>query len=390
MFKSPLMHLFLAGCMFFLCTGPLFSQNNLKFKYKKSTLYAGIEVGSKGVKMSLVEVSRDPQKNMDFNILKDSSVNTDFISFDQGSFHKTLLALTGLYKNALNDYKITPERIYTVVSSGVKVQSEKYEKTVWVKNLVDSFRLAIGEPRRDVEIIDVLQEARLSHLGIVPESRRYNTFLIDIGSGNTKGGYFPAGNKTDFKLFQLSWGTKSTANATEKRLQDDQSIANFSKQLYRVLAGSANDEIVYNVNLSGAYDMSDNIAFSGGIAWAVASLISPELMENPVVPVTYEEVAAFYNTLMNKYTSLSPEEISGSISDPTINTAAIGAEIKRVHKVFDQQSMLAGTGLLLKIMRQFEGIYEKKQFYLVKNGQVGWVSAYVDQSLSAADQSNVK
>jgi hypothetical protein len=30
-------------------------------------------------------------------------------------------------------------------------------------------------------------------------------------------------------------------------------------------------------------------------------------------------------------------------------------------------------------MRQFEGIYEKKDFYLVKNGQVGWISAYVKQ-----------
>jgi hypothetical protein len=40
---------------------------------------------------------------------------------------------------------------------------------------------------------------------------------------------------------------------------------------------------------------------------------------------------------------------------------------------------MAGTGLLLKIMRQFEGVYERKQFYLVKSGQVGWISAYVDQ-----------
>jgi hypothetical protein len=53
--------------------------------------------------------------------------------------------------------------------------------------------------------------------------------------------------------------------------------------------------------------------------------------------------------------------------------------VKRVNQVFDQRSLMAGTGLLLKIMRQFEGIYEKKQFFLVKNGQVGWISAYVDQ-----------
>jgi hypothetical protein len=53
-----------------------------------------------------------------------------------------------------------------------------------------------------------------------------------------------------------------------------------------------------------------------------------------------------------------------------------------VEKVFDQKSLMAGTGLLLKIMRQFVSAYETKQFYLVKNGQVGWISAYVDQTVS--------
>jgi hypothetical protein len=53
-----------------------------------------------------------------------------------------------------------------------------------------------------------LEEAKLSHLGIVPEARRYNTFLIDIGSGNTKGGYFPNGNTKDFKAIQCKLGNK--------------------------------------------------------------------------------------------------------------------------------------------------------------------------------------
>ncbi|MBL0152756.1 MAG: hypothetical protein IPP93_04420 [Chitinophagaceae bacterium] len=57
-------------------------------------------------------------------------------------------------------------------------------------------------------------------------------------------------------------------------------------------------------------------------------------------------------------------------------------ETARVHGVFDQKSLMSGTGLLLKIMRQFQSAFETKKFYLVKNGQVGWVSAYVDQSLS--------
>jgi hypothetical protein len=173
-------------------------------------------------------------------------------------------------------------------------------------------------------------------------------------------------------------------------MQDDQTIFNYSKQLYRVLAGSANDEITYAVNLSGAYNMSDNVAFSGGIAWSVATLVSPELIDNPVIPVTYDEVEKFFNRLIQNYSSYSEEELTKTLGDPTLNKTLIGKEIKRVHAVFDQQSLLAGTGLLLKIMRQFEGLYDKKQFYLVKNGQVGWISAYVDQAIAKTDQTVAK
>lgn len=281
------------------------AQNSLKLKYKKSAVYAGIEVGSKGIKMSLLEVGKNAKKMGTFKIVKDTAVNTDFISFTDASFKATLNGLYNLYTEAINKYNIPTENIYTVVSSGVKVLAEKDNKKNWITRLVDSIRLKIKEPNRAVEIIDVMQEARLSHLGIIPEGKRYTTFLIDIGSGNTKGGYFPNGNTKDLKLFQLTWGTKSTANATDKRCEDDKSITNFNRQLSRVIAGAVNTEVIYAVNESGAYNMNDNVAFSGGIAWSVATLIFPELIENSVVPVTYDEVVKSGERLLMNYASLS-------------------------------------------------------------------------------------
>jgi len=359
----------------------LSAQTSLKLKYRRSTVYAGIEVGSKGIKMSLIEMAKNSSKGDYYNMLKDTSINTDFISFTPPTFSSTLQAFCDLYNSATIVYNISPDNIFTVVSSGVKVSAEKDGKTEWIHNLVDSFKLRINDPNRKVEIIDPKEEARLSHLGIVPDSKRYTTFLIDIGSGNTKGGYFPNGNTNDIKLFELTWGTKSTANATEKRMDDDKSISNYYKQLERVLAGDANSEIIYAVNVSGAYNMSDNIAFSGGAAWATATLLFPDLINNPVVPVTYEEVEKFNEKLYSDYASFSPKALMKSIKDNTLDKEAIAKSIKTVNKVFDQKAMLAGSGLLLKIMRQFEGIHEKKQFYLVKNGQVGWISAYVNQNI---------
>jgi len=355
------------------------AQGNFNLKYENSAVFAGIEVGSKGVKMSILEIGKSAQKSGAFNILKDTSLNSDFISFTPSTFQATVKSLTTLYTTALKEYGIPADKIFTVVSSGVKGQAEKDNKESWIKNLVDSFKTNINEPQRDVEVIDVMQEARLSHLGIVPESRRYTTFLIDIGSGNTKGGFFPNGDTKMLKLFQLSWGTKSTTNATEKRCDDDKTLENYYKQMNRVLTGAENSEITYMINESGAYPMSDYIAFSGGIAWSIATLVHPELIGNSVVPVSYEDVLNFSDRVYKNYTSVSDAAIVKTITDKSLDKVAIGKEVKRVNQVFDQRSLMAGTGLLLKIMRQFEGIYEKKQFFLVKNGQVGWISAYVDQ-----------
>ncbi|MBL0146420.1 MAG: hypothetical protein IPP48_12420 [Chitinophagaceae bacterium] len=64
----------------------LLAQSNTKPKYTQNKAYAGIEVGSKGVKLSILEIGKNAKKTGNFSILKDTSVNTDFISFSSNSF----------------------------------------------------------------------------------------------------------------------------------------------------------------------------------------------------------------------------------------------------------------------------------------------------------------
>ena len=368
---------------FILISAQSFSQNFIPANYREDDLYAGIDVGSKGVKLSIIKMGKNASVTGSFVSIKDSSINTDFISFTPQTFTATLYAIRNLYNLARKTYHIVPEKIFTVVSSGIKGQAEKENKQDRIVALADSLRLLLNEPKREMPVIGAMDEAKLSHLGIVPEARRYNTFLIDIGSGNTKGGYFKNGNTKELKLFMLNWGTKTISNATEKRLGDDKSIANYKKYLNRVLAGDPNNEIIYAVNESGAYNMNDNFAFSGGIAWAVATMLYPELADNSVVPLKFEDLAALNERLASNFSAITPTSIANSVTDKTINKKSIEEEVARVQKVFDQKALMAGTGLLLNIVRQFEGTQEKKNFFLVKNGQVGWISAYVTQSVNS-------
>jgi hypothetical protein len=369
---------------FCVCSMHSYAQTSVSLKPKpiNLNLYAGIDIGSRGVKMTIIQIGKNARNTGAFTSLKDTSINTDFISFTPTSFTATVKAITALYKVALNKYNIEPANIFAAVSSGIKGQAAVENKTANITALIDSFKLAINEPQRQVQVIDVMEEAKLSHLGIVPESRRYTTFLIDIGSGNTKGGYFKNGNTKELKLFMLNWGTRTIANATDKRLDDDITLPNYKKQLTRVLAGDPNSEIIFAVNESGAYNMNDNFAFSGGIAWASATLLFPELIENSVVPVTFDELIRLQDKIINNFAALSPERVSKSITDKTVNKNSVLLEIQKIQKVFDQKSMLAGLSLLINIVRQFEGSQEKKKFFLVKNGQVGWISAYVNKAIN--------
>ena len=121
------------------------------------------------------------------------------------------------------------------------------------------------------------------------------------------------------------------------------------------------------------------------IVWGIRIPVYYNVSQNPDLVVEFlndrhQLIKGKISELLKNYSSLSttfsvPDAIDEDDKQLALKTA------KTVNKVFDQRSMLAGTGLLLNIMRQFEGVYEKKQFFLVKNGQVGWVSAYVRQDL---------
>ena len=107
--------------------------------------------------------------------------------------------------------------------------------------------------------------------------------------------------------------------------------------------------------------MNDYIAFSGGIAWAVATWPNPDQIDNPVVNLTYEDVQRLADQLYANYSSLQEAEITQNLK------ALYGSRCGRPGGEkspwrFDQKALMAGTGLLLKIMRQFKSVCESKDF----------------------------
>lgn len=93
----------LALPIFALCSVQLLNaQYSNRQPVKLRTAYTGIEVGSKGV-MSILE-RKNSEATVDFRILKDTAVNTDFIAHQ--TFDATLKGLIGLYITAAKEYDI--------------------------------------------------------------------------------------------------------------------------------------------------------------------------------------------------------------------------------------------------------------------------------------------
>jgi hypothetical protein len=357
-----------------LLAGNVMSQSVLVQPVLKGKKIAGIEVGSKGVKLTVLEKSLTG--NNDFRLLKDSAINSDFISFTATSYEATLAALNGLYAYAKGQWGISPEDIATVISSGVKAQADKLNKNNHLLTFIEAFRIKISEEGRTVEVVSVLKESTLSHYGIIPDADRYNTFLIDIGSGNTKGGYFSTITK-DFVMFQIPSGTKSTTNITEKNCGANCDFPAFKNFVGSVVDSIEKKEIIYAVNASGAYPASNSMAISGGIAWAVATLLYPEKTDVQQVEVTYKDVNRFREGLIKYYADIPDTNKLVIKGMKPAELSKIRRELQKVITVFDTKSLLAGSTLLLRIMRQFEAVNSSKKFKLIKNGQVGWITGYI-------------
>jgi hypothetical protein len=334
---------------------------------------AGIEVGSKGVKLSILE--RSGADNSNYIVYKDSSVNTDFISFTSASYDATLNSFVGLYNYVREQWNILPDDIATLVSSGVKAQADKLGKNDHIRALIEAFKIKINEEDRDVEVISVLKESVLSHYGIIPDADRYNTFLIDIGSGNTKGGYFNGDNK-EFTMFEIPSGTKSVTNLSEKGCGKNCDFQSYKSVVPKVIDSIEKNEIIYAVNASGAFPASTTMAISGGIAWAVASLLYPEDNAQHIT-VTYKDIVRFREVLINRNAEIPDTSKLIIKGMPAENLSKIRKVVSRVTNVFDTKSLLAGSSLLLRIMRQFESPEGGKKFKLIKNGQTGWITGYI-------------
>ncbi len=338
-------------------------------------VYAGVEIGAKGVKLSVIDVKMSRDGENDFTLKMDTSINSDAAALSYQSEKETHDAIRILYTIIRTKFQVPAARTHIVISSGLKQELDKYNKVEYFANVIRPKEL---DPKIRIGYITVDQEAELSFKGIVPSINRLTANQIDVGSGNTKGGYISSNRNFIPVTFPL--GTKSFQRLVEEKLPAGSTkMEDYLRTAEKIIIDSIGRTIVYQFRDKTDFKSRDMVYISGGIVWCIASLMHPDQIRQNQVELTPQDIADFRKLVYSDYDKLIKPDLRGmSYSDQQ----ASQANINRAVKTYDQKALLAGTIWLDEVVKEINKINTNKKFIFPRYAYVGWISGYIMDKIS--------
>jgi hypothetical protein len=345
------------------------------FSQKGTNLYAGVEVGSKGVKLSVVALMINTDGAFSYSVQADTAINTEIIAFTPSAIIESANAAVLLYKKAIEFYKIPDRQIVMVLSSGVVEQSKithDIDKIEEVKSLILS---QITNKQKTIDFLTPDVESRLVNLGTINREDRKGAVVIDVGSGSTKGGYFDnlSSENPKFMDFNFNWGTAKIKGEINKK--QPESIASYSLLVNQLVQSIKPDAIMGSFNRNSGIRNQPSMIMGGGISWVIATLMQPDKMQKAFIELNIKDVKDFRRFVLNNYEDF--------ISDSRAKSPEALIEFNKVRNNFDQKSMIAGSALIEAIMQDLNSSSPSKHFYFAR--YCNWLTGYIVKIKSGED-----
>jgi hypothetical protein len=331
--------------------------------------YGGIEIGAKGVKFTVIKVAKIGG-SFKFVSLKDGSKNPQTVDLTDVAISKTADIVKAFMDTLLNN-NVNPNNIYIAVSSGVEIAAEKNpaKKEALRQAIVN----AVPNYKKDINFLDPCREGDLTIAGTLPQKVLYSSALIDIGSGNTKGGFRKKGQQST--CLSIPWGSVSFA---KKFATKNDKMAAANKFLNDSISVVVNSEIQKDNDLTNRpYDY-----FTGGIIWAMCNYMHPGDVNKDFTDFTKEDVDKFLDLAINNYQLLIHPDLT-RITDPELSKQ-IQKELYGSNgsvSVFNQDNIIAGAMILKSIVDQLDSNGAKRLIF-IRYGSVGWISGYIVKNLN--------
>ncbi len=329
-------------------------------------LYAGIEVGSKGVKMSIINVQnikKGKYEVVDFwteNVAIAKGISIDG-KLAENDIDTAFNVVVKNYTKLVKEFKIEEKNIFIVVSSGVGMAQNV---DILLHRLYVFTNINVG-------IITADTEAKLLLKGCIPPKEYSDSLILDIGGGNTKGGYVEHFNEDDILVFYpvtLDLGTVTFTEKISKKAKTN-SIDEFNELLLTALP-ELKEQTDRLYEKSPKIFNKDNVYMSGGAVWAFYTLYKGNGAIENFSPFEVKDVEAYNTMIKTDYAKFEA-------------LATQNKDVEKVLKTYSQKYLIAANSLLLTLLEKMPDIKSKK-IYFTKQGQMAWLLSYIADSAKRA------
>ena len=331
--------------MWMIVSYTTFAQENKPQIPTGSTLAAYCEFGNKGIKYAVLAFTDKSSRSYvvversELNIAPGKSVlATGIINVNE--INAIITSASARFDSLINKYS----------KFGLNEKNTKYYASsgmAMVKNMSEFKDSIKSKTGKGLYIVDINEEAKYTVAGTVPYEKILVAIVLDLGSGNSKGGYVTSENGIlSVETLSFPLGSTTIYNLVLGRipggLSDDK---NEAKQQFlsalNVTIDSLKPEIRNSFeNVQNAQNRNE-LYISGGAAYIITTLLYPEADQNQqMIELDLNKLKAFY-------TDIQDVEYYKKLSNRTFKNPKQEATYKKVLEIYNYRQLISATKLLL-------------------------------------------
>ncbi|MEZ0485705.1 tetratricopeptide repeat protein [Fibrella aquatica] len=328
--------------------------------------YAGIDIGSSGIKLAIFSTKLEDGFYTKSIRSKPDSPNVTLISGTPQSFDAGRAVLRA-YVDSIRRHNIPGERIYVAFSSGINDGLGKQPGLR--RKLYDLLTAELPKGVLCDTMLTAAREAELYTVGAIPRKMWTSTSCMDIGSGNTKGGFYDENRR--FHAVSFPVGTKSLPTLIDNGRS--LSIEQYRQEAQRVIKAIADSTLntAVNTELTGLQQRR-TVGFGGGIAWALVTYLHPEKAGLTAIPLTASDVEKFKRLALTNYQALLHPDLT-DLTDKKIRSKA-EKDLVNAQSQFNEKQIIAGALWLEAIVRAYDNTDVPKRLVFIRDSDIGWVT----------------
>jgi hypothetical protein len=327
-----------------------------KQKSNRNELHGGIEIGYKSIRAIAIQISEpDGRVKIVYNEARNNRLD-EYINgnLTPEAIGQIALTVETFYSRMQREYQVPQAQISIIVCSDLRAG-----------NIGDLTNTITSRTGKNVTLLDMQSEASLSIAGTIPRrhqdkaasfDNRGMSVLIDIGDGNTKGGYqqirmLPKG-KPDYVFFTfgIPVGTHTFSEEVVQPAGGAADLRKFALNAQLLSYKSVREPLQQELEKRPGLVNRKKVYLSGSIVWAMVALLYPQNRQ-ALVPIKAEDINDFYNRAVNDPQNL----LRPSLSKIRVRRTRLEAEkeLEEVRSTFTPENLVAGAEILRTVSRVF-------------------------------------